>query len=121
MVGPKFRTITHKSVLTHLCIFQDSDRWLSSLQKSIRAQTPHLMAVDEVEERLLEAVMARPYEVTQAFQEADFANMGVVSKEDFKNTINKTLFRLSDEQVGSYWCSVVNKSYRSHCTLCCIH
>ncbi|KAL4233424.1 EF-hand calcium-binding domain-containing protein 6 [Mactra antiquata] len=85
---------------------EDSDRWLASLQKSIRSQTPYLMPVDEMEERLHEAVMARPYDVTQAFQEADFANMGVVSKDDFKTVVNKTLFRLSDEQYEKLWQSL---------------
>lgn len=58
------------------------------------------MPIDEVEERLREAVMAHPYNLVQAFKEADFANMGVVSKDDFKSVLNKNLFRLSDEQVN---------------------
>ena len=72
---------------------------MASLQKSIRSQTPHLMGTDEVEVKLREAVMAHPYNLAQAFQEADFANMGVVSKDDFKSVLSKNLFRLSDEQV----------------------
>ena len=58
------------------------------------------MPIDEVEEKLREAVKAHAYNLTAAFTEADYANLGVVSKEDFKNIINKYLFRLSDEQVG---------------------
>ncbi|XP_053398276.1 EF-hand calcium-binding domain-containing protein 6-like [Mercenaria mercenaria] len=90
----------------NITCLQDSERWLASLQKSIRSQTPHLMAIDEVEEKLREAVMANPYNLTQAFQEADFANMGVVSKDDFKSVLNKQLFRLSDEQYEKLWPSL---------------
>ena len=82
-------------------LYQDSDRWLASLQKTIRSQTPHLMPVDEAEERLREAVQAHPYNLAQAFSDADYANMGVVSKDDFRSVINKTLLRLSDDQVGN--------------------
>lgn len=59
------------------------------------------MPVDEAEERLREAVQAHPYNLAQAFNDADYANMGVVSKDDFKNVIDKTLLRLSDEQVSN--------------------
>lgn len=82
---------------------KDSERWLASLQKSLRSQTPYLMPIDELEERLREAVMAHPYNLIQAFKEADFANMGVVSKDDFKSVVSKNLFRLSDEQYERLW------------------
>lgn len=64
------------------------------------------MPVDEVEERLREAVQAHPYNVAQAFSESDYANMGVVSKDDFKSVVNKSLLRLSDEQVCVSYCSL---------------
>ncbi|XP_052809717.1 EF-hand calcium-binding domain-containing protein 6-like isoform X2 [Mya arenaria] len=86
---------------------KDSERWLASLTKSIRSQTPHLMPVDEVEERLREAVSSNPYNIAQAFTESDYANMGVVSKDDFKTIVNKNLFRMTDDQYEKLW-SVVN-------------
>jgi len=42
---------------------------------------------------------ANPYALASAFTEADYANMGVVSKDDFKTVVNKNVFRLSDDQV----------------------
>lgn len=97
-----------QGLILGLPFHQDSERWLASLQKSIREQTPHLMPVDEVEERLREAVQAHPYNVAQAFSETDYANMGVVSKDDFKSVVSKTMLRLSDEQVSVSNCSVQN-------------
>lgn len=85
---------------------EDSDRWMASLQKAFRSQTPHLMPIDEVEERLREAVKANSHMLTQAFTEADYASLGVVSKDDFRTIIDKNVFRLSDEQYEKLWTSV---------------
>ena len=45
---------------------------------------------------------ARFYNIAAAFSEVDYAKIGVVSKDDFREVLNKTLLRLSDEQVGCY-------------------
>ena len=78
---------------------QDSERWLASLQKSIRSQTPTLMTLDDIQDKLRESVKAHTYNIAQALAESDYANMGVISKEDFQTVVNKNICRLSDEQV----------------------
>ena len=41
-------------------------------------------------------------DVNQALVEIDFSGIGVVSKDDFRNVINKHAIRLSPEQVYFY-------------------
>ena len=79
---------------------QDSERWLASLQKSIRSQTPTLMTLDDIQDKLREAVQAHTYNIAQALAEADYANLGVISKDDFRTVMDKQICRISDEQVG---------------------
>ena len=57
------------------------------------------MSMDEVHVELRELVTARFYSLAQAFADIDYAGIGVVSKEDFKDVVRKHLMRLSDEQV----------------------
>ena len=79
--------------------FQDSERWLASLQKSIRAQSPNPLSLEDIQDKLREAVKAHTYNITQALTESDYANLGVISKQDFQNVMNKSICRLTDDQV----------------------
>ena len=79
--------------------FQDSERWLASLQKSIRAQSPNPLSLEDIQDKLREAVKAHTYNITQALAESDYANLGVISKQDFQNVMNKSICRLTDDQV----------------------
>ncbi|KAL3881564.1 hypothetical protein ACJMK2_027990 [Sinanodonta woodiana] len=90
---------------------EDTERWIASLQKSLKDSMPYLRPVDEVHERLQETVSAKLYDLTNAFSEADYANLGVVSKEDFRNILNKHVFRLSDEQFEKVWSTLSVNEY----------
>ena len=59
------------------------------------------MSLEDIQDKLREAVKAHTYNITQAFAEADYANLGVISKEDFLNVMNKQICRLNEEQVWS--------------------
>ena len=60
------------------------------------------MTLDDMKDKLREAVQAHTYNIAQALAEADFANLGVISKEDFKSVMDKQICRLSDEQVRGH-------------------
>lgn len=77
----------------------DPRKWLSTIQKRLDDEAPRDMSMDEVHDTLRELVTARFYTVAQAFAETDYARIGVVSKDDFHEILNKALIRLSDEQV----------------------
>jgi hypothetical protein len=55
--------------------------------------------IDEVKENLREAVAARVYAFANAFNDIDYATIGVIAKDDFRKVVNEHAFRVSDDQV----------------------
>ena len=78
---------------------QDAEKWLTALQKQMLDQAQPLMPIDEVQERVREAVHAHFYTLANLFKEIDYANIGVISKEDFRDVMDKNVMRFTDEQV----------------------
>lgn len=66
------------------------------------------MPIDEVQERLREAVHAHFYTLANFFKERDYANIGVISREDFKDVMDKNVMRFTDEQVQDIFSDNVN-------------
>ena len=58
------------------------------------------MTLDDIQDKLREAVQAHTYNIAQALAEADYANLGVISKDDFRTVMDKQICRITDEQVG---------------------
>ncbi|XP_069133814.1 EF-hand calcium-binding domain-containing protein 6-like isoform X1 [Argopecten irradians] len=77
---------------------EDAERWLANLTRNINAQTPSLNSMEDIQSRLRETVVAHFYTLARAFNDLDYAGIGVVSKEDFREVINKTAFRITEEQ-----------------------
>ena len=73
---------------------------MAAAQRLVRARTPHPMNMDEIVNRLRETIKARVYTFARAFAEIDYANIGVVTKDDFQRVIHQHAFRLSPSQVG---------------------
>ena len=76
----------------------------------MRDQAQTLMPIDEVQERVREAVHAHFYTLANLFKEIDYANIGVISKEDFRDVMDKNVMRFTDEQVC--WPGFINTIYR---------
>ncbi|KAK3098848.1 hypothetical protein FSP39_023679 [Pinctada imbricata] len=85
---------------------EDAERWLANLQKQLRNQTPALMPVDEVQERLREAVMGHFYTLAKLFSEIDYASIGVIAQDDFRKVLDNHVIRLTDEQFERIWGSL---------------
>ena len=51
------------------------------------------MSLDDIQEKLREAVKAHTYNIAQALAEADYANLGVISKDDFKTVMAKNILQ----------------------------
>ncbi|XP_074648584.1 EF-hand calcium-binding domain-containing protein 6-like [Tubulanus polymorphus] len=81
----------------------EADNWMDSLQKTVRARTPHPLPIDEVMQLIKESVQARVYHIAKAFNDSDYANIGVVCKEDFKGIMDEHIMRLTDEQFDRVW------------------
>ena len=58
--------------------------------------------LDDIKTELRQLVKARFYRFAERFAEIDYANIGVIAKEDFREVLNECAFRLSYEQVSSW-------------------
>ena len=63
------------------------------------------MNMDQVQQMLREKVTQNFSGFSRAFADVDYARIGVISKDDFREVLSKYAFRLSEDQVG------VNMSY----------
>ena len=78
---------------------QDADKWIETINRRMRAETPAVLTEEEVNAYLQEQIAAKFYKLAKAFTEVDYARIGVVSREDFKEIMNQFTIRLNDEQV----------------------
>ncbi|XP_023929939.1 EF-hand calcium-binding domain-containing protein 6 [Lingula anatina] len=84
---------------------QESEQWLETLQRNMmRGRTPQQsVGMEEIHAALRENVTTHFYQMARAFAEIDYAKIGVVSKEDFRNVLNRNSFRLSNDQFENLW------------------
>ncbi|KAI8489383.1 EF-hand calcium-binding domain-containing protein 6 [Branchiostoma belcheri] len=80
-----------------------TQNWLEDVQKAAKPKSPQELAMQEVQSRVQEAVSARFYAFARSFAEVDYAKIGVVAKEDFRDILNKNAIRLSDDQFDQLW------------------
>ncbi|XP_066264763.1 EF-hand calcium-binding domain-containing protein 6-like isoform X1 [Branchiostoma lanceolatum] len=80
-----------------------TQNWLEDIQKAAKPKSPQELAMQEVQARVQEAVSARFYAFARSFAEVDYAKIGVVAKEDFRDILNKNAIRLSDDQFDQLW------------------
>ena len=64
-----------------------------------------LLTTEQVQEQVREKVTQNFTGFARAFADVDYARIGVVSKDDFRDVLTKYAFRLSDDQVRS--CDVI--------------
>lgn len=74
------------------------ERTLLALQNL--SPPPVIQATDEVMVKINEAVRAHFHNIYHDFKEADFASIGSVTREDFREVLNKNVMRVNDEQVN---------------------
>ncbi|XP_070545178.1 EF-hand calcium-binding domain-containing protein 6-like isoform X2 [Ptychodera flava] len=77
--------------------------WLESVQKVAKDLSPRPMSFDEIWTNLEQIVTARFYQFAERFSEIDYARIGVVAKEDFKEVLQENAFRLNEEQFENVW------------------
>ncbi|XP_077999888.1 EF-hand calcium-binding domain-containing protein 6-like isoform X2 [Glandiceps talaboti] len=77
--------------------------WLESVQKVSKELSPRPMSLEEIIGKLQEVVSARVYNFAERFSEIDYARIGVIAKEDFREVLQENAFRLHDEQFECLW------------------
>ncbi|XP_006816237.1 EF-hand calcium-binding domain-containing protein 6-like [Saccoglossus kowalevskii] len=87
-----------------------AQNWLESVQKVAKDASPRPMGVDEIQMRLQEIISARFYQFAERFSEIDYAKIGVIAKDDFRDVIQDSAFRLTDSQFEKLWSTLdINK------------
>ncbi|CAH1799481.1 unnamed protein product [Owenia fusiformis] len=81
----------------------DVAMWLNNIERRMAASSPKTLEMSDIHQSLHEQVNARFYGLAKAFAEIDYAQIGVVSLEDFRDVINKHCMRLTDQQFQSIW------------------
>ncbi|XP_072165535.1 EF-hand calcium-binding domain-containing protein 6-like isoform X2 [Diadema setosum] len=92
-----------------------AQNWIESVQKSEsqsslgdRMSSP---TMEDIKQDLRQAVKARFYKFAERFSDLDYANIGVVAKDDFRDVLNELAFRMSSEHFNSLWSSFELNSY----------
>ncbi len=75
---------------------------MDDIQQQLIPQTPAVLTMDDVNERLGELVTSQFSSIVQALADMDYAKIGVVSKDDFKEILKQFSVRLPDEHVRLY-------------------
>ncbi|XP_071941657.1 EF-hand calcium-binding domain-containing protein 6-like [Antedon mediterranea] len=85
-----------------------AQNWFESLQKQEKKKTlsPQEINLLDIQRELKEAVAGRQDMFMERFTSLDYANIGVVTRDDFKNVINELAFRLNDSQFDLLWSTV---------------
>eukprot|EP00057_Strongylocentrotus_purpuratus_P031738 XP_785504.3 PREDICTED: EF-hand calcium-binding domain-containing protein 6-like [Strongylocentrotus purpuratus] len=83
-----------------------AQNWIESVQKSDAQNNNHSSpTIDEIKQELRQLVKARFYRFAERFSEIDYANIGVVARDDFNAVLNELAFRLSIDQFNTLWSS----------------
>uniref|UniRef100_F6TMY0 EF-hand domain-containing protein n=1 Tax=Ciona intestinalis TaxID=7719 RepID=F6TMY0_CIOIN len=77
--------------------------WGDYVGKIAPPQSPHELPLVEVEERISEVVTARHFQISRDFADVDYAKIFVVSREDFRDILNRHVMRLTDDQFNRLW------------------
>lgn len=75
---------------------------MDKLRRQLRDQSPHVLSLEEIQENMRELVTARFQPLSKAFSDNDYAKIGVIAKDDFREVVNQFTIRLTDEQVIPY-------------------
>lgn len=76
---------------------------IKALQDAPPMPAYQILTVDEVQERIQEAVRAHYSGIQRDLMEADYASIGSVPKEVFREVLNKHIMRLNDDQFDRVW------------------
>ena len=77
----------------------DPEAWVEKLRRQLREDSPHIMTMEEIQDTMKDMIPNRYYALAKGFAENDYAKIGVVAKDDFKEILFRFTIRLTDEQV----------------------
>jgi Ca2+-binding EF-hand superfamily protein len=83
-------------------VYQEAKRWLETISQNIQ-DGPRNMTMSQIQDLLTEKVSANYQAFVSSFTDVDYARIGVISKDDFREVLNKNFVRLSEEQVKIFF------------------
>ncbi|KAH9502741.1 hypothetical protein Btru_069657 [Bulinus truncatus] len=100
--GPD-QNVNYNDLLSEFIDYDISNSSLQSLQNLFSQNPNTLIIMDEVAERIHEAVVAHYHNILRDFESTDFAKIGSVTAEDLREIIARNIMRLNDEQFDRIW------------------
>lgn len=87
------------SLLNH----ESTNEWLEKVQKASKPLTAKALSMTDILTRIHEVVSSRLETITKEIKDIDYAQIDVISKEDFRRISNQYFMRLTDEQFEDLW------------------
>ncbi|MEE6477547.1 hypothetical protein FKM82_011546 [Ascaphus truei] len=88
-----------------------SSTWVERVQKVTRPKSTQELSMKDILARMREVVVARFYTIAQDFINIDYANIDVVSKDDFRDIFSRNVMLLTDDQFENLWHILPLNSY----------
>lgn len=80
-----------------------TDEYLQSLENAFPPGPAPLVSVDEVGERVHEAIVAHYHNILRDFESVDYARIGSVTAEDLRDVLARHVMRLNEDQFNRLW------------------
>ncbi|XP_053318206.1 EF-hand calcium-binding domain-containing protein 6 [Spea bombifrons] len=90
---------------------QSASSWVEKVQKATGPKSSQKLTTKDILTRIQEVVGTRSDAILQEFAERDYANIHVISKEDFRETFSRNFLLLTDEQFENLWNSLPLNPY----------
>ncbi|XP_051979272.1 EF-hand calcium-binding domain-containing protein 6 isoform X2 [Xyrauchen texanus] len=87
----------------HLQKQETAEEWLEKVHKMRFPNQTRPLLISDILRRIQEVVMAHLYTVTKEMVDLDYANINVISKEDFKTICDRHFMRLTYDQFQNLW------------------
>ncbi|MGH0129470.1 UNVERIFIED_CONTAM: hypothetical protein FKN15_075548 [Acipenser sinensis] len=87
------------SLLNH----KSTNECLEKVQKASKPLTAKVLSMTDILTRIHEVVSSRLETITKEIKDIDYAQINVISKEDFRKISNQYFMRLTDEQFENFW------------------
>ncbi|XP_053575675.1 EF-hand calcium-binding domain-containing protein 6 [Bombina bombina] len=99
------QTIDWKIFLYNFSAFtaEPSATWIERVQHATRPKPMQELSMNDIVTRIHEVITARFYTIMQDFLNIDYANINVISKEDFRDLFSKNFMLLTDDQFENLW------------------
>ncbi|XP_029453350.1 EF-hand calcium-binding domain-containing protein 6 [Rhinatrema bivittatum] len=98
-------TVDWKTFLNNFnfCNVEAATDWIKKVQKVTQLKSTQELSMRDIMARIQEVVVAHFHIITQEFITIDYAKLGAISKDDFREICNKHFMLFTDDQFENLW------------------